>query len=95
MAVRYISAPVTFEIEPVSALTFAVEKMRTVLFDFSDITIHPGSYVHYEGDYVITPRTHEQLMETKEKIMDANVTILQIPADYVGNEKGGKTATIG
>lgn len=95
MAIRYITAPLSFKLESVNTLEFKIEKTRTVLFNFSDITLNSDTHAHYEGEYVITPHTYELIMETKEKIMDDDVTILGITADCVDNEKGGKTATIG
>ncbi len=95
MAIRYITAPISFTVEPVRTLNIEIEKTRTLLFDFSNINLIHGDYAHYEGEYVITPRTYGQVMETEDKVMDLDITVLEIPAQYVANEKGGRTATIG
>jgi hypothetical protein len=49
----------------------------------------------YEGEYEVTPKVTEQTMETKEKVMAENVTILAIPYYDVGNTAGGSTVFIG
>ena len=95
MAIRYITAPLSFKLESVNTLEFTIGKVRTVLFDFSNITLSTDPHAHYEGEYIIAPHAHEQHLRTREKIMDDDVTILRITADCVDNEKGGKTATIG
>ena len=49
----------------------------------------------YEGEYTITPSIEEQTMETKNKTMSEDVTILAIPYAEVTNNTGGMTVTIG
>lgn len=96
MAIRYIMAPVTFCIEPVKQVEFKIQKPRTLLFDFGNLEVNVHEkYPIYDGEYVVTPRTWGQVLETDEKLMDGNVTILQIPADYVENLMDGYTVSIG
>ena len=52
-------------------------------------------YDTYEGPYVVTPRVYPQKLETKEKLMNDDVTIKIIPLAKVPNIKNGLTATIG
>ena len=50
---------------------------------------------HYEGPYIVTPKKDvEQLLETAEKIMDDDVTVLEIPYSETSNPQGGKTVNI-
>ena len=49
----------------------------------------------YEGEYIITPSVEQQTMQTKNKAMNNDVTILAIPYAEVTNNTGGKTVTIG
>lgn len=50
---------------------------------------------HYDGPYVVTPKKDdEQNLETKEKIMDDDVTVTKIPYSEVSNPEGGKTINI-
>lgn len=49
----------------------------------------------YDGDYTVTPRVFEQELETKNKLMASNVTVLAIPYSEVSNNSGGNTVTIG
>ena len=48
----------------------------------------------YEGDYIITPKVESQLMRTKNKKMEDNVTVLAIPYFETSNLTG-KTVYIG
>lgn len=62
-----------------------------------DITDGSGGILPpYEGEYVITPKPFtEQVLETKNKSMTDDVTVLEIPYSEVVNPQGGKTANIG
>ena len=50
---------------------------------------------HYKGSYEVTPAATAQIMETKNKIMDDDVIIREIPYFETGNEQGGNTVYIG
>lgn len=49
----------------------------------------------YDGSYEATPKTFSQTLDTKEKYMNDNVSILSIPYFDVGNTSGGSTVYIG
>lgn len=49
----------------------------------------------YEGEYVITPKFTEQVLETKQKSMSDNVTVEKITTLEVDNEAGGVTYIFG
>lgn len=49
----------------------------------------------YDGDYTVTPSANEQILETAQKKMDKNVTIIAIPYSEVTNNSGGLTVSIG
>ena len=49
----------------------------------------------YEGDYIVTPKIDEQILETKDLRMTDDVTVKEIPYAEVTNPVGGKTAIIG
>ena len=49
----------------------------------------------YTGDYNVIPRVYEQILETKNKIMEEDVTVEVIPLSTVLNLSNGYTATIG
>lgn len=42
----------------------------------------------YEGPYTVEPKVQEQVLETKDKTMTDNVTVLQVPYWQTGNEFG-------
>ena len=51
---------------------------------------------HYQGAYIVTPKKDEQtILVTQNKVMDDNVTVLEIPYQSVSNLVGGTTAIIG
>ena len=45
-------------------------------------------FPYYDGDYLITPKTKEQVLETKNKKMNDNLFVLAIPYHAVGNQSG-------
>lgn len=50
---------------------------------------------HYEGPYEATPKKNDiQTLETNDKIMDNDLTVLEIPYSEVDNPEGGKTINI-
>lgn len=49
----------------------------------------------YEGEYVITPKFTEQVLETKQKSMSDDVTVEKITTLEVDNEAGGVTYIFG
>ena len=50
---------------------------------------------HYKGNYEVTPKTIQQLMQTRNLIMDNDVIINKIPYFETGNNSGGNTVYIG
>lgn len=63
------------------------DPFESFTIDYSvDITQISGD--HYDGPYEITPKTTEQKLETKFKVMDNDVTVLQVPYWKTGNEYG-------
>lgn len=53
-----------------------------------------GAESSYEGDYIVTPRIHAQTLNTKNKLMKDNVSVLAIPY-YETSNLSGKTVYIG
>lgn len=49
----------------------------------------------YEGDYNVTPRVYQQVLETKDKVMLDDITVEVIPLSKVINPSNGYTVTIG
>ena len=81
-------------IEPPS-LRLAVSEdgvsLRLDIADFVDAGAAP-----YEGDYTIRPQPWADIvLPTAKRRMADDLTVLEIPYALVGNESGGKTATIG
>lgn len=54
-----------------------------------------GNYDVYDGEYVVTPKKdQEQILETKEKLMADDVTVLKIPYFETSNPFDGQTIFI-
>lgn len=49
----------------------------------------------YDGEYQVTPKFTEEILETKDKLMKENVTISPIGVARVSNPSGGTTVYIG
>lgn len=49
----------------------------------------------YQGEYVVTPKTEAQTLETKDKTLSENVQVLKIPFFSTSNNSGGNTVYIG
>lgn len=48
-----------------------------------------GNYDIYRGEYVVTPKAYDStVLETKEKLMTDDVTVLEIPYYETSNESG-------
>lgn len=65
-----------------------------IMFEIEE-GIGTGTLPPYEGEYVVTPRKVDQILETNDKRMTDDVTIEAISYIEVGNLGGGTTATIG
>lgn len=49
----------------------------------------------YTDEYVVTPRTYEQTLDTSQKLMIGDVIVESIPYSKVSNIHNGYTVTIG
>lgn len=49
----------------------------------------------YEGEHVVIPKSEAQVLQTKKKYMEDNVTVTAIPYFNVTNPSGGQTIYIG
>lgn len=54
-----------------------------------------ADYEVYEGAYKVTPSTSNQTLGTRNKLMQADVVVEEIPYAEVSNNSGGITANIG
>lgn len=59
-----------------------------------DVSYSGNVYEHYEGEYVISPKIHSQVMPTKDKVMD-DVLIKEIYINETENSSNGLTVQIG
>ena len=49
----------------------------------------------YAGPYEVTPRVYTQILDTYGKLMEADVTVHEIPVTQTSNPYGGQTVLIG
>lgn len=49
---------------------------------------------NYEGDYTVTPKLEAQVMPTKDKVLNEDMTIKGIEVHRVKNSSGGTTVYI-
>lgn len=60
------------------------------------IAVNSGDVPVYEGPYSVTPQLSEAtVLETKQKLMQNNVTVSRIPQYQVSNDADGVTLIIG
>lgn len=57
--------------------------------------IPQNTYEYYAGNYEVIPKTENQVLKTKDKLMSDDVTIKEIPFFEVSNLAGGTTCYIG
>lgn len=54
-----------------------------------------SAYPFYEGEYEVTPKFKDQVLDTKKKSMKDDVIVRQIPYSETTNPFGGETLSIG
>lgn len=80
--------------EPDDCFDVSFESDDCFCIDFGEfIEIPIGDF--YDGEYIITPKNYEQVLETQEKAMRDDVTVLAVYYAEVDNPFGGVTVTIG
>ena len=69
-----------------------------VVFDLdieTAIVIDSRDRDYYDGNYIVTPKAYSStILETADKIMRDDVTVLEIPYYEVSNLSGGYTVNI-
>lgn len=82
--------------------TFGSAKPLDISIETNSMTIEigidegsGGKLPTYDGEYIVTPKAFvEQTLETKNKSMTDDVTVLEIPYSEVSNPEGGTTVNI-
>ena len=62
-----------------------------------DVEVAKGGsgYPYYDGDYIVTPKSYKQILDTDYKILTDDVTVEKIPYNEAPNLQGGLTISIG
>lgn len=81
--------------QPMQGVFVGEESSLHVGFDHAYVISNEEQVEKYTGPYRITPRIHEQSFETAQKMMEQDLTVLEIPYAPVANDSGGVTVTIG
>jgi hypothetical protein len=82
------------EVFPLPKMSGFVPKVDSLSGNVGAKTINIGGKP-YDGSYIVTPKVHEQKLETKGAVMNEDVTVRAIPFFNVENQGGGSTAYIG
>ena len=76
------------EILEISNIEFLLEEAQEIILELDEIQV-AGFYEHFAGPYRSTPRAfEEQEYETKNKVMDENFIVEEIPYDETRNDYG-------
>lgn len=79
---------------PVQVTLSIQSNNQTVTLGFNETIIGGDALPWYEGEYVVTPKVTSQTLETRNKSMREDVTVLEIPLSEVINPQGGTTLLI-
>ena len=89
-------------VEPLASLEGSLTAISTLQGEVSgdakslsgELSTHPKVPV-YVGDYEVTPKANDdQILETKDKLMNDNITVFKVPRYDTTNLGGGLTVFI-
>ena len=89
---------IKFKIGSIAAIHFHTEPIEAIHFHAEPhvIAVNSGDIPVYDGAYSVTPKVYEETtLETKQKLMQNNVTVARIPQYQVSNDADGVTLIIG
>ena len=89
---------INFKIGSIAAIHFHAEPIEAIHFHAEPhvIAVNSGDVPVYDGAYSVTPKVYEETtLETKQKLMQKNVTVSRIPQYQVSNDAEGVTLIIG
>ena len=82
-------------VQGTQALKVELAKDGAFAVDFGQLTEAGKDIPHYDGDYDVVPGREETTLETRDTVMDDDVTVHPIPFFEVSNLSGGTTCYIG
>lgn len=89
---------IKFQIGSIAAINFKIGSIAAIHFNAEPhvIAVNSGDVPVYDGAYSVTPKVYEETtLETKQKLMQNNVTVSRIPQYQVSNDADGVTLIIG
>lgn len=95
LKVKDNSTPIHLKISDQDKVSLKVEKEKPIKLKVSEGNGGGGTYPVYGGPFVITPKPYDDIvLNTTQKTVMDNITVLQIPHYETSNLKG-KTFIIG
>lgn len=79
-------------------IKFKISSTASIRFHATShvVAVNSGDVPVYDGAYSVTPKVYEETtLETKQKLMQNNVTVSKIPQYQVSNDAEGVTLIIG
>ena len=84
----------TAEFVSVGGLTANFTAQAWLSVDFDVKVVQGSTFRVYDGEYIVTPKTEEQSLQTKERVAMEDITVKEIPFFEVANATG-ETIIIG
>ena len=85
---------IRLNVKPADSVSVQIDT-RSIAMTVAKAVLVNGERSPYEGDYEVTPKVEAQTLETENKFLKQNVSILGIPYYDVSNNAGGNTIYIG
>ena len=80
------SCRLTFTIDEVLELSFALEESQDLCFEIDEVNV--VDHDPYEGPYIVIPKRVDQILATKHKSMRDDVTVTEVPWTETSNQYG-------
>lgn len=90
--------PLEVNLDITTDLDVELSQVPPIEVDISDANVNLKVDINgeiYRGDYEVTPKVDEQVLDTADKFMTDNVVVHEIPVFEVSNSSGGNTIYIG
>lgn len=81
--------------KPITTLILKVDTDKKPIKLKIDMSYSQSFYQHYKDKYTIYPKYIEQVLDTKDKVMDDDMTFKEITIHKTTNKSGGYTVNIG
>ena len=76
------------EIRSQDRIRVSIGNSNKAKVSITNTIVEVNPYAMYDGEYVFTSSTVDQIVQTKERTLLENITILKMPTREVANEAG-------